>query len=153
MLLCHPPNKKQICDVMWRYTTKSHNQKIWSLNCENERILPLVFLLYVFVANISSPYEWLFFRLMQKEAVYGLTEISRREIQSARLVANPGCYPTSVQLPLIPLIKVCSRKKKEHIFNCMHCEFVKISWKWKDLSRGLLCWKIWILNESSLLKL
>lgn len=42
---------------------------------------------------------------LQKEAVYGLTEISRREIQSARLVANPGCYPTSVQLPLIPLIK------------------------------------------------
>lgn len=43
---------------------------------------------------------------MQKEAVYGLTEISRTEIQSARLVANPGCYPTSIQLPLIPLIKV-----------------------------------------------
>lgn len=42
---------------------------------------------------------------LQKEAVYGLTEIYRSEIQAARLVANPGCYPTSVQLPLIPLIK------------------------------------------------
>ncbi|XP_057782958.1 probable N-acetyl-gamma-glutamyl-phosphate reductase, chloroplastic [Salvia miltiorrhiza] len=42
---------------------------------------------------------------LQKEAVYGLTEISRPEIESARLVANPGCYPTSIQLPLIPLIK------------------------------------------------
>ncbi|XP_059663498.1 probable N-acetyl-gamma-glutamyl-phosphate reductase, chloroplastic [Cornus florida] len=42
---------------------------------------------------------------MQKEAVYGLTEISRAEIQNARLVANPGCYPTSIQLPLVPLIK------------------------------------------------
>ncbi|CAA3000742.1 probable N-acetyl-gamma-glutamyl-phosphate reductase, chloroplastic [Olea europaea subsp. europaea] len=42
---------------------------------------------------------------LQKEAVYGLTEISRREIKNARLVANPGCYPTSIQLPLIPLIK------------------------------------------------
>lgn len=42
---------------------------------------------------------------LQKEAVYGLTEISRKEIQGARLVANPGCYPTSIQLPLIPLIK------------------------------------------------
>ncbi|XP_051137792.1 probable N-acetyl-gamma-glutamyl-phosphate reductase, chloroplastic [Andrographis paniculata] len=42
---------------------------------------------------------------LQKEAVYGLTEIYRPEIQAARLVANPGCYPTSVQLPLIPLIK------------------------------------------------
>ncbi|XP_008246004.1 PREDICTED: probable N-acetyl-gamma-glutamyl-phosphate reductase, chloroplastic, partial [Prunus mume] len=42
---------------------------------------------------------------LQKEAVYGLTEISREEVKSARLVANPGCYPTSVQLPLVPLIK------------------------------------------------
>ncbi|XP_057966542.1 probable N-acetyl-gamma-glutamyl-phosphate reductase, chloroplastic [Malania oleifera] len=42
---------------------------------------------------------------LQKEAVYGLTEILRKDIQSARLVANPGCYPTSVQLPLVPLIK------------------------------------------------
>ncbi|XP_077233113.1 putative N-acetyl-gamma-glutamyl-phosphate reductase [Tasmannia lanceolata] len=42
---------------------------------------------------------------LQKEAVYGLTEVSREEIQNARLVANPGCYPTSVQLPLVPLIK------------------------------------------------
>ena len=42
---------------------------------------------------------------LQKEAVYGLTEIARAKVASARLVANPGCYPTSVQLPLIPLIE------------------------------------------------
>src|SRR5258708_16471759 len=42
---------------------------------------------------------------LQKEAVYGLTEIHRREIRNARLVANPGCYTTCAQLPLIPLIK------------------------------------------------
>ncbi|XP_059428114.1 probable N-acetyl-gamma-glutamyl-phosphate reductase, chloroplastic isoform X3 [Corylus avellana] len=42
---------------------------------------------------------------LQKEAVYGLTELLREEVKSARLVANPGCYPTSVQLPLVPLIK------------------------------------------------
>lgn len=42
---------------------------------------------------------------LQKEAVYGLTEIHRKEIQGARLVANPGCYPTSIQLPLVPLLK------------------------------------------------
>ena len=39
------------------------------------------------------------------EAVYGLTEIYRDEIAKAKLVANPGCYPTSVILPLIPLLK------------------------------------------------
>jgi N-acetyl-gamma-glutamyl-phosphate reductase len=42
---------------------------------------------------------------LQQEAVYGLTEIHRREIRKARLVANPGCYTTCAQLPLIPLIK------------------------------------------------
>ncbi|KAL9992540.1 putative N-acetyl-gamma-glutamyl-phosphate reductase [Helianthus debilis subsp. tardiflorus] len=39
------------------------------------------------------------------EAVYGLTEIYRNKIQSARLVANPGCYPTTILLPLVPLLK------------------------------------------------
>jgi N-acetyl-gamma-glutamyl-phosphate reductase len=42
---------------------------------------------------------------LQKEAVYGLSEIHRREIKKARLVANPGCYTTCAQLPLIPLIR------------------------------------------------
>ncbi|KAK9836564.1 hypothetical protein WJX74_003205 [Apatococcus lobatus] len=41
---------------------------------------------------------------LQREAVYGLTEIYREEIKNARLIANPGCYPTSVQLPLYPLL-------------------------------------------------
>ena len=42
---------------------------------------------------------------LQKEAVYGLSEIHRRDIRKARLVANPGCYTTCAELPLIPLIK------------------------------------------------
>ncbi len=41
---------------------------------------------------------------LQKEAVYGLTEIYRSEIKGARLVANPGCYTTSAELPLVPLL-------------------------------------------------
>ncbi len=39
------------------------------------------------------------------EAVYGLPELHRDHIRSARLVGNPGCYPTSVILALAPLIK------------------------------------------------
>ncbi len=38
------------------------------------------------------------------EAVYGLPELYRRQIAGARLVANPGCYPTSVILALAPLL-------------------------------------------------
>ena len=39
------------------------------------------------------------------EAVYGLPEINRDRIKEARLVANPGCYPTAVQLGFLPLIE------------------------------------------------
>ena len=42
---------------------------------------------------------------LQKEAVYGLVEVHRAAIRLARLVANPGCYTTCAQLPLIPLIR------------------------------------------------
>lgn len=41
----------------------------------------------------------------QKSAVYGLTELARPMIKETDLVANPGCYPTTTQLPLRPLIK------------------------------------------------
>lgn len=39
------------------------------------------------------------------EAVYGLPEVNRAQIKQARLVANPGCYPTAVQLGFIPLLE------------------------------------------------
>jgi N-acetyl-gamma-glutamyl-phosphate reductase len=40
-----------------------------------------------------------------EQAVYGLTEINRDAIASAQLVANPGCYPTAVQLGFLPLLE------------------------------------------------
>lgn len=40
-----------------------------------------------------------------EEAVYGLPEVNRERIRSARLVANPGCYPTAVQLGFLPLLE------------------------------------------------
>jgi N-acetyl-gamma-glutamyl-phosphate reductase len=40
-----------------------------------------------------------------REAVYGLCEVNRETIRGARLVANPGCYPTAVQLGFLPLIE------------------------------------------------
>jgi N-acetyl-gamma-glutamyl-phosphate reductase len=39
------------------------------------------------------------------ESVYGLVEIYRERLRDARLVACPGCYPTSILLPLIPLLR------------------------------------------------
>ena len=46
----------------------------------------------------ASP-EWV------AKAVYGLPEYNRAAVRNARLVANPGCYPTAVQLGLMPLVE------------------------------------------------
>ena len=48
--------------------------------------------------NHSAP------ELLEK-AAYGLSEWNEEEIQNSMLISNPGCYPTSIQLPLIPLLK------------------------------------------------
>ncbi len=42
---------------------------------------------------------------LHSEAVYGLSELFAQDIASAKIVANPGCYPTSVALGLAPLLK------------------------------------------------
>ena len=39
------------------------------------------------------------------QAIYGLPEVNRDAIRNARLVANPGCYPTAVQLGFLPLVE------------------------------------------------
>ncbi len=54
---------------------------------------------------------------LQKEAVYGLSEIYRRDIRKARLVANPGCYTTCAQLPLIPLLKAKAIESDEIVID------------------------------------
>ncbi|MEM8551124.1 MAG: N-acetyl-gamma-glutamyl-phosphate reductase [Pseudomonadota bacterium] len=41
---------------------------------------------------------------LQREAVYGLTEIHREAVRGARLVGNPGCHTTTALLPLIPIV-------------------------------------------------
>ena len=53
-----------------------------------------------------------------KEAVYGLPELYREDIKKARLVANPGCYPTCSILSLQPLLKHKLIDKKQHYNRC-----------------------------------
>ena len=40
-----------------------------------------------------------------KDSIYSLSEFVKKEINNYRIIANPGCYPTSVQIPLVPLLK------------------------------------------------
>ncbi|HRH17857.1 MAG TPA: N-acetyl-gamma-glutamyl-phosphate reductase [Aquabacterium sp.] len=52
------------------------------------------------------------------ESVYGLPEINREAIKQARLIGNPGCYPTSVQLGYAPLLKAGLIEPTGLIANC-----------------------------------
>jgi N-acetyl-gamma-glutamyl-phosphate reductase len=52
------------------------------------------------------------------EAVYGLPEVTRAQLPGARLVACPGCYPTAVQLGLIPLLEAGAVAPGELIADC-----------------------------------
>ena len=40
-----------------------------------------------------------------KHSIYSISEFSKQKINQYRIIANPGCYPTSIQLPLVPLLK------------------------------------------------
>ena len=40
-----------------------------------------------------------------KKSIYSISEFVKKNINKYRIIANPGCYPTSIQIPLIPLIK------------------------------------------------
>lgn len=53
-----------------------------------------------------------------QEAVYGLPEVNRARIAKARLVANPGCYPTAVQLGFLPLLEAACIDLSALIADC-----------------------------------
>ncbi len=40
-----------------------------------------------------------------KKSLYSITELKKKKLKDYRIISNPGCYPTSIQIPLIPLIK------------------------------------------------
>lgn len=52
------------------------------------------------------------------EAVYGLPEVNRERIRSARLIAVPGCYPTAAQLGLLPLLEAGLADTSRLIADC-----------------------------------
>lgn len=61
------------------------------------------------IKNLSLYEEWYGVHKspdLVKNAVYGLSEVYKENIKTARLVACPGCYSTSVLLPLLPLLKL-----------------------------------------------
>ena len=105
-------SKKQIenCDIAFCCLPHGTTQEIIKELANNSNKIKIIDLSADFrLENIDTYEEWYgkphAAIELQKEAVYGLTEINRNKIKNARLVANPGCYPTAAQLPLIPLLK------------------------------------------------
>jgi len=56
-------------------------------------------------AAYESAYQPHTAKELLNETIYGLSEVYSERIRSARVVGNPGCYPTSILLPLIPLVR------------------------------------------------
>ena len=52
-----------------------------------------------------------------KNALYSITEFTEKKIKNYQIISNPGCYPTSIQIPLIPLIKKNLIKTKKIIID------------------------------------
>ncbi len=61
------------------------------------------------LSNSSSYKQWYLkkhkSKKLIKNSIYAITELVKDVIKKYRIIANPGCYPTSIQLPLIPLLK------------------------------------------------
>ena len=57
------------------------------------------------VATYESTYQVHNSKELLDLSVYGLSEIYKNEIKNAGIIGNPGCYPTSFLLPMIPLVK------------------------------------------------
>ena len=74
--------------------------------------------LHVKLIDLSADFRLQDFRLYKKwygidhkckklinKSIYAITEFSRSYLDKYRIISCPGCYPTSIQIPLIPLIK------------------------------------------------
>jgi len=109
-LVCYQPNKKDIiakCDLV--FLALPHTVSM--------SLVPALLSAHKKVIDLSADYRLSSTRVYQKfynvahkdkahikDAVYGLCELYRNKIKTAKLVANPGCYPTAAILALAPLV-------------------------------------------------
>lgn len=108
LLFCGPENQLATCDLVFFATPNGvAMQSVPELLPAGVRVIDLAADFRLRDARLW--HQWYHSEhscpdLLQ-EAVYGLAEMNRKEINDARLVANPGCYPTATQLGLLPLIR------------------------------------------------
>ena len=95
------------CDVLFSAMPHTHSQNI--IKSVNENLVIFDLSADFRLSNAETYESWYKAKheskKLLKKAVYGLSEIFRDKIKKSNLIACPGCYPTSVLLPLIPLLK------------------------------------------------
>ena len=95
------------CDVLFSAMPHTHSQSI--IKSVSEKLVILDLSADFRLSNAETYENWYNVKHeskdLLKKAVYGLSEIFRDEIKKSNLIACPGCYPTSILLPLIPLLK------------------------------------------------
>lgn len=100
-------------DVIFSCLPHGHSQKIITniFSSNHKKSLKVIDLAADFrLKNLDDYQKWYGEHQainLQKEAIYSLPEINRQKIKKARLIACPGCYPTSILLPLLPLLNSC----------------------------------------------
>ncbi|MDA7705695.1 N-acetyl-gamma-glutamyl-phosphate reductase [Rickettsiales bacterium] len=100
-------------DVVFSCLPHNHSQKIIAdiFNSKHKESLRIIDLAADFRLKNTDDYKKWYGQHqainLQKEAIYSLPEINREKIKKARLIACPGCYPTSILLPLLPLLNSC----------------------------------------------
>jgi len=109
-LLFVEPDKAELqtCDVVFFATPNGTAMQMVPALLETEvRVIDLAA-----DFRLRSPQDWQqwygiphYCPQLLEEAVYGLPELNRETIRQARLVANPGCYPTAVLLGFLPLLE------------------------------------------------
>lgn len=108
MTLCDDKSVVETCDVVFASLPHGLSEDIARACREKGRLF--IDMGADFRLESESDYgEWYGGKYVDKklhdEAVYGIPELFRDEIRGARIIANPGCYPTSIALGLAPLLK------------------------------------------------
>ncbi len=120
-LISHDAVDYQNIDLVFCCLPHGTTQEILALVPHHVRIVDLSadFRLH----NLESYQEWYGHAhrapQLQRDAVYGLSEIHAQAIRAARIVANPGCYPTSILLSILPLIQASQIEPDRLIIDSM----------------------------------
>lgn len=100
-------------DVVFSCLPHNHSQKIITdiFASNHKKSLKVIDLAADFRLKNPADYDQFYGKHqaleLQKEAIYALPEMNREKIKKSRLIACPGCYPTSILLPLLPLLDSC----------------------------------------------